>query len=323
MDNLVSVVVVTYQSSSFIIETLNSIYNQTWGNIELIVTDDASKDNTVALCKDWIEKNGDRFVRTVVVETETNSGVPANLNRGIKEVTGEWISFPAGDDTLKTGCINDNMEYVEEHPDICVLFSAVDVYKDTFTDNNYHRTIKADPDSLYSIMSLNRTAESQYKMLLLSDRINITPSLFLKKDALISVGGFDERFKLIEDHPLWLNLTKNGYKLYYMDKATVNYRMHSSAINNTGNNHLVNPNYFRLESFRRIYTYPNLPLDIRLNQRFTWYILQLFKNEILNRKTKLNSFLLRLFTYYLNPFWYYVRAKKQIIKGLKSDEFYM
>ena len=63
MDSLITVVVVAYNSSSFIIEALDSVYNQTWRKIELIVTDDCSNDNTVELCHSWMDIHKSRFVR--------------------------------------------------------------------------------------------------------------------------------------------------------------------------------------------------------------------------------------------------------------------
>jgi alpha-1,3-rhamnosyltransferase len=172
-------------------------------------------------------------------------------------------------------------------------------------------------------MVSGRSADSQYRMLLTSDRLNYTPSVFLHRKTLLSVGGFDERFRLLEDYPLWLNLTKNGHKLYFMDKVTVNYRRHSGAINNTGVDYLVNPNYFKSDNFRKVYTYPYMPDDIRLNQRFFWYASQVFRLGCLNRNKRSNKFLLNLLTVYLNPIRYFLWLRKKIDKRLKNNEFYM
>ena len=75
---LVSINITTYNSSKFIIETLESAKMQTYQNIELIVSDDSSVDNTVELCKKWIEKNKERFVRCKVITVEKNTGIAAN-----------------------------------------------------------------------------------------------------------------------------------------------------------------------------------------------------------------------------------------------------
>ena len=58
--------------------------------------------------------------------------------------------------------------------------------------------------------------------------------MFIKKSIIENVGGFDERFRLIEDFPLWLNLTKSGVRFYYHSVSTVNYRSHDKSIAREG-----------------------------------------------------------------------------------------
>lgn len=93
-----------------------------------------------------------------------------------------------------------------------------------------------------SILWPERTAESQYEMLLVSDRIDFSPFVFINRDTILSLGGFDERFRLLEDYPLYLNLTKNGYELYFMYMVTVNYLQYRRGINNTGRTFIINLN---------------------------------------------------------------------------------
>jgi glycosyltransferase involved in cell wall biosynthesis len=321
--SLVSVIISTYNSSSYIKETLNSVSNQTWQELELIITDDCSGDDTVEVCNNWLIENKQRFFKTELLTSNVNTGVSANANRGLYTANGDWIKFLGADDTLKPDCIKENMLWITSNPEIRTLFSRVEIYNNSFRPDALIATTQDDSSDPRSIMSPGRSADSQYKMLLLSDRIHYTPSVFLHRVTLISVGGFDERFKLIEDYPLWINLTKYGYKLYFMNKVTVNYRMHSKAINNTGNSYLVNPNYFKLEDFRRIYTYPFLPADIRLHQRYVWYASQVFRYDWLNKKGRLNKFLHDILILYLNPFKYLVWLKPRIIKCLHGNEFYM
>ncbi len=320
---LVSVIIASYNSSQYIEETLNSVKSQSWPELELIITDDHSTDNTTKLCQGWLIENKHHFVNTQLLYAEKNTGVSANLNRGLHVAKSEWIKFLAADDALKPNCIKDNMSWIACHPQTKVLFSRIEVYKNTFKPQNLIDTIPNAADHPKSILHESRSVDSQYKMLLLSDRINFTPSAFLNRQTLMSVKGYDERFKLIEDYPLWLKLTKSGHKLYFMNKTTVNYRRHSKAINNTDINYLIKPNYFRTENFRKIYTYPYLPIDIRLNQRFQWFVKQIFRWDYLNRNKKINRFLLDFITTCINPFKYYIWLKKRFNKKLQNNEFYI
>lgn len=319
---VVSVIISTYNSSSFITETLESIADQIWHDLELIVTDDSSTDNTVEVCRQWIKENRDRFVHTELITSNKNTGISANANRGLRAAKGKWIKFLGADDTLKTNCIEDNMAFIASYPEAQVLFSQVEVYKDNFDINNYLKTIPGVISPNGSILSTGITAEAQYKMLLLSDRIHFSPSLFIQRETLLSVGGFDERFPMMEDYPLWLNLTKAGHRLCFLDKETVNYRQHSAAINNINKEYLIKPNYFRTEEFRRIYTYPNLPVDVRMNNRLTWYLSQVFRCSWLNINNRRNRILHLIFTVWLNPFRYYLWLRKRFNKQLQANEFY-
>ena len=111
---LVSIIVITYNSSKYVLETLESAKAQTYQNIELIVSDDCSTDNTVEICREWIEKNKKRFLRTELITSEKNTGIPANCNRGVKAAQGEWVKLIAGDDILCNNCIEANIEYAKK-----------------------------------------------------------------------------------------------------------------------------------------------------------------------------------------------------------------
>lgn len=323
MNPLISVIISTYNSSRYIEETLDSVACQTWKEIEIIVTDDSSEDETVEICRRWLARNSSRFYRTPLLTSNTNTGVSVNANRGLHASTGNWIKFLGADDTLIANCLEDNMFWISSHPEARVLFSKVSIYSNSFNLENLIRTVPGDPITPANILSDKNNAESQYRMLLLSDRIHFSPSVFLHRETLVSLGGFDERFPMLEDYPLWLKLTKNGYRLDFMNRVTVNYRMHNKAINNTGFKFLVNPNYFKYESFRKIYIYPNLPPDIRLDQKFKWISSQIFRLGIFNKDTKLNALLKDLLTVYLNPFRYIIRIRIVLCRNLPFHKYYL
>ena len=81
MDNpLVTVAVVSYKAAEYVAETLDSIKSQTYKNIELIVSDDCSTDNTREIVRNWLQKNTGRFHNQRLIETPCNKGIPANCN---------------------------------------------------------------------------------------------------------------------------------------------------------------------------------------------------------------------------------------------------
>ena len=90
---LVSVVVITYNSSATVVETLESIKNQTYQNIELIVSDDYSNDNTIEITSEWLKKNSSRFEKSLLLRADHNAGTSANCNRGVRATSGLWFNF--------------------------------------------------------------------------------------------------------------------------------------------------------------------------------------------------------------------------------------
>lgn len=89
---LFSIIIITYNSSKYVLETLESAKKQTYQNIELVVSDDCSGDDTIKLCAQWIEDNKHRFIRATLVFSQENTGIAANCNRGLKTAKGDSVN---------------------------------------------------------------------------------------------------------------------------------------------------------------------------------------------------------------------------------------
>jgi glycosyltransferase involved in cell wall biosynthesis len=221
---LVSITVITYNSSKFVLETLESAKQQTYQNIELIISDDCSTDNTVDICKDWLEKNKGRFIRSEIITIDHNTGIPANCNRAIKACKGEWIKGIAGDDILLPNCVVDCINYILDKPYIEFLFSKIDVIA---------KNEKLGEEFLSKVMNysiFNLSSNEQYKHLLHYGNCIPAATLFVRTKVIKALGGYDERIPLLEDYPMWLKVTKKNIKLYLLDKVTVMYRVSEQSI---------------------------------------------------------------------------------------------
>jgi alpha-1,3-rhamnosyltransferase len=316
----VSVIVTTYNSAAFLRETLESIRSQSYQNIELVISDDASTDTTLSIAREWLVTNSERFIRTQIVTVPVNTGVSANCNRCIKVSHSQWIKMIAGDDILLPTCIEDNMNFVRAHPEIKILFSYVRLYKNQFSESNFIRVI---PNQYpVNIMAQEFSALHQHKLLLLSDRISFTPSYFFNKEAVLSVGGYDEANTMAEDYPMWLKLTKAGIRLDFMEKQTVGYRQHDKALNNIEANVLFKPLLVKTFSFRRMTVFPFLPWDIVGAETWTMAVQKIFVQLDWNKKQQPFIFLFRLATVYANPFQYIISFRKKILRAGRTNVFY-
>jgi len=238
---LVSVLVITYNSSKFIAETLDSIGNQTYEKLELIVSDDCSDDDTRIIIIDWLNNHAQRFTNTVFIESSSNTGVSANKNRALSQVNGEWIKSIAGDDTLNTDCIKDFVSFVKANEKVRVVHSRVRVFRDNISEANYIYTA---PTNMTRFYSSDVSAHEQYRILLRGNRIS-APSIFISKEIYDIVGYYDEKMPY-EDLPFSLRVTNSGFKFHFLDKCTVNYRVHSSSQYNHSDK-LLFDEFFRKE----------------------------------------------------------------------------
>ncbi len=223
MDSLVSIIVLTYNSSKYVIETLESIKAQTYDRIELVITDDCSTDETPSICQMWLERSKNRFINSTFVGSSQNTGVSANANRGVRASHGRWIKLIAGDDRLMPNCISDSINYVDSHPDTEFLFSNV-------------RTINSRGTEIYGFISkinaevFNALSPVELRTLLYVTNVLPAPTSFIKRDTLVELGLYDENFPMKEDYPLWLKAVSGSKIIKMLNQPTVEYRIHAASI---------------------------------------------------------------------------------------------
>lgn len=226
---LVTIAVITYNSSQTILETLESIKKQTYKNIELIISDDSSSDNTVAICKKWLLGNNSFFKSYKLIEHPTNTGVSENSNRAYKASNGEWIKFIAGDDTMLPDCIEYYIQFSYKHPDMKICQSIGKMYKEKMLENCYIGNYTHPKHKLFYQYPNN--SNWQYKVLLHWDPV-FAPSVIIHTSILHELGGFNPTLP-VEDWPLWLQITKKQVYIYFIPIETIKYRVHSNSITNS------------------------------------------------------------------------------------------
>ncbi len=227
---LVSIIVITYNSSRYVLETLESAKAQTYQNIELIVSDDCSRDNTVEICRDWIKENKERFVRTEVISVDKNTGISPNCNRGLHAAKGEWVKLIAGDDILIEDSIFNFVKFISEKKECSIVFGRI-----YFLKNDKLEAQKINPFFNLPI--------SEQKVKIYTGSGLPTPALFLKKSLLLEVGGFNEKYKMIEDVPLWIAIACKNQYFYSFNSFVVKYRLHDNNISMSNKWH-VNPVFY-------------------------------------------------------------------------------
>ena len=222
---LVSVPVVTYNSAKYVLETLESIKAQTYQNIELIISDDCSSDNTVELCQKWVDLNKDRFVRTEIITSLVNTGVSANCNRSKNACQGEWIKGIAGDDLLMPDCVENLVNYVNEHPETICVFGRIEAFGESEDRNKYFT------EKVFDYTFFDLDINGQLERLVFGENCVPASTCFSNPKRLQELGiTNDERIPLLEDWPKWINILKKGVRLQMVDKIVVKYRIHEGSL---------------------------------------------------------------------------------------------
>lgn len=280
MENkLVTVRVISYNAASTIVETLDSIKAQTYQNIELIVSDDCSKDDTVEIARKWIEENKTRFVRTELLTVPQNTGVCANLNRAIKASRGEWIKGIAADDILLPDCISDFVNYVNDNKEALFVAGLQKEYNGTFEEKNYIRTSGHIAPKYSALSSSEQLKKIAFGLSLAA------PAVFMNRKLLEDIGGYDERYGY-EDHPLYISILERGHKIYYLPKETVGYRIHESTMHASCK--LFNPKFLpHIKKFQTERVFQYYDFRQKLSLRLTWSFQDFLESVHLNNETPL------------------------------------
>ena len=222
-NTLVSICVISYNSSAFVLETLESAKKQEYNYIELVISDDGSTDATVEICKKWLLENEHCFHRTELITTVSNTGIPANCNRALKSASGKWIKLIAADDILLENCITDNIDYIQRNPETEIVFSAMQPFSLENGQKKFREPVKL------SQSFLNLKADEQFIEIIFGKMPGVAPTLFIAKELFEKLNYYDEEFKLAEDYPFWLKSTANQYRFVSMDNLTVLYRLHDKS----------------------------------------------------------------------------------------------
>lgn len=237
---LVSVLIPAYNHENYIQETIESIINQTYPNIELIILDDGSKDKTWEKITELKPKCENRFVK-IHFETKQNEGTCMTLNKLLKLSSGEFVYIIASDDLAKPQAIEKEVKFLQDNPDYALAVGDNE-YVDSmgkqifrtqkaFTSNIKNAKYKTVKEFLSSKLKIDFLSDDfgSYKTLY---KENYIPNGYLiRKNIFETIGNFTKNAPL-ED--FWLMLQISKYKkMKYIDEILFSYRIHNT--NTIGN----------------------------------------------------------------------------------------
>ncbi|MDR7210063.1 glycosyltransferase family A protein [Flavobacterium piscis] len=220
---LVSIICLCYNHEKYVIQTLNSVLNQTYKNIELIIADDYSSDYSEKTIQRWLKNHPD----ITFISNEANLGNTKTFNKALKHAKGNYIIDLAADDVLLADCVEKQI--------ITFLKSSMKnlgiVYgnAELTTENNTHLRYYYEVDSEKKVLKKPASGDIYLAMLSQSSMICSVSSM-VKREVLEHLNGYDENLAY-EDLDLWIRTSRN-YNFEFIDSVLVQKRELDNSLGN-------------------------------------------------------------------------------------------
>ena len=205
---LVSVVIPCYNHEQFIKDSIQSVINQTYENIELIVIDDGSQDNSIMKIQEMIDSCEQRFKR-FEFRSRPNIGLSSTLNEGLEWCHGKYFSPMASDDQMFNYKTTIQVEFLENNKDYAAVFGGVQLI-----DENNNKLEKL----------VNTARGYSFEDIIMHEHCLFAPSQMIRKENIQKVGGYKPNI-FIEDWYMLLLLSKEA-NIFNMNEVLALYRQH-------------------------------------------------------------------------------------------------
>lgn len=205
---LISVIIPVYNGEKTIRETIESVLNQTWTDLEVLVINDGSQDSTLKIVSNIEDTR-------LKVFNYSNAGLSASRNRGITLAQGEYVSFLDADDLWTPDKLELQLKALEANPEAAVAYSWVNYITETgefFRSGNY--------------INMNGNI---YEKFLNQNVLENGSNPLIRKQALTEVGGFDQDLSYAEDWDMWMRLAAR-YHFVAVPSPQILYRMSANSM---------------------------------------------------------------------------------------------
>ncbi len=236
-DDLVSIIIPAYNHEKYVAETLDSMIAQTYDNIEVIIINDGSKDNTDAEITRLTPRCKQRFKRFLHI-SRANRGIVATINEGLDNIQGKFIMLCASDDKFKPEAVATLYNFIKDKPEYALVVGDNEVMdgesRTVFWDkdrNNVYDENKAVYKTFGEFLRYSRPDVDfdgpNFGSYVSFVRGNYIPNGYMMRTAAIfAAGKYNPAFK-VEDWYMHLQLSKK-YKYKYLDNVLCVYRWHDN-----------------------------------------------------------------------------------------------
>ena len=217
---LVSVIIPTYNTARYVQESIDSVLEQDYPSIQLIVIDDGSTDETVDIIR--------RYDERVILLTQQNQGAAVARNTGLAAAEGEYIAFLDSDDVWLPGKLSAQVAYLDTHPDIGMVYSCWQTWQpddtgqfppaETFVPKHQNQT---------PIGIIAEGSGWLYNRLLFGSLLH-TITVMARRSLIHEVGDFDVTLKRGQDYDYWIRASRVT-EIHQLDRVFALYRLHGEG----------------------------------------------------------------------------------------------
>lgn len=198
----ITIVTPSYNQGQFIERTIKSVLDQQYPNLEYIVMDGGSTDDTVSVLKKYDKK--------IIWVSKKDKGQTHAINKGLKKASGSILAYLNSDDTYQPGTFLRIGEFFATHPHAYFVYG--------------HGRLIDSKDKEVGFYNDSPTSRAK-----LFEQCNISqPTCFWRRELLDTIGFFDESFQFTMDYEYWVRVAKQ-YHLYYLRDVLANTRIHPDA----------------------------------------------------------------------------------------------
>ncbi|MDD4156759.1 MAG: glycosyltransferase family 2 protein [Candidatus Cloacimonetes bacterium] len=196
-----------YNSENFLVETIESILNQTFRDFEFIIINDCSTDNSLQIIKEYSKKDG----RIILINNKINLGLTKSLNIGIKKAKGKYIARIDGDDIALRERLKIQYDFLEKNMDIFLVGSGA-----------------YNVDEKGKVITINKplTEVEDIEKKLLTQNCLYHPTIMFRNEGFM----YREKFTYTQDYDFYLNLLSNDKKISNIFEPLIKYRINPNAI---------------------------------------------------------------------------------------------
>lgn len=237
----ISIIIPIYNAEKYLNECINSILNQTYNNIEILLIDDGSTDNSSSICDMYCKK-----YKNIITYHLNNGGVSKARNYGIDKATGEYIIFIDSDDFIDKSMIEKLINIVNEKNVDLAICGYKYKYKNKTINSNFKH-------------NCYMTIEQAKKEIFLSNSIKgyCVNKIFKRKILLENNIRFDEKIKICEDMLFVFKYIHHINKIYVINDELYYYRIRKSSASNDGNENDLTV----FEALKSMYKLDNKAID--------------------------------------------------------------